>query len=144
MDIKQVNTALNAEITSFWANLAPHLCRQRIIIEGLTDKLYVEADIIDFMEKLSHKVGMRKLGEPFAYPAEDMGYGGWIHWVTSGAHVYTYPAEVTGSEFVTKREPQALVTVDAYTCKPFSLPRAIEFTREYFKCTDIVWREIKL
>lgn len=78
---------------------------------------------------------MRPLSPPFAYPAENMGYGGWIHWVTSGAHIYSYPAEVTGGA-------GNLLTIDAYTCKPFSVKKAVSFTKKYFKTKKIVWKEI--
>ncbi len=127
-----------------WHNLAPKLPRQRIMIEGLTDRLYTEDDIKDFMSKLTEIVGMRPLEKPFAYPALKMGYGGWQHWVTSGVHVYTYPAITTGSSSVTGKADQCLVSVDAYTCKPFDNEKAVAFTKEYFKCTEIVWQEVRV
>ncbi|QQR50612.1 hypothetical protein IPF86_01680 [Candidatus Nomurabacteria bacterium] len=122
-----------------WRNLAPKLCRQRIIIEAITDHCVTPEEFKDYLLKLSHVVGMRLLEHgkdpnPSAYDAENMGYGGWIHWVTSGAHMYSYPAEVTGGA-------GHLLSVDAYTCKPFSVEKAVKFTREYFKPKDIVWRE---
>ncbi|MEI8130369.1 MAG: S-adenosylmethionine decarboxylase [bacterium] len=127
-----------------WYNLAPKLPRQRIMIEGLTDRLYTEDDIKDFMSKLTKLVGMRPLGQALAYIAGNMGYGGWQHWVTSGVHVYTYPAVTTGSGSVTGKADQCLVSVDAYTCKPFDNEKAVAFTKEYFNCTEIVWQEVRV
>ena len=113
-----------------WKDLAPTLMRQRIIIEGTTRKIVELEAITDYLLALSKVVGMKVLQTPFAYPAEDMGYGGWIHWVTSGAHFYSYPTD------------PSLFTVDAYTCKPFSVEKAVEFTRTYLNAMEIVWKEV--
>lgn len=124
-----------------WKNLAPLLVRQRCIIELETKHVVSEEEIRDYLKKLSEVVNMNVLQPPFSYPAfvKDVlvGYGGWIHWATSGAHAYSYiPAWTkTGKPFF---------TVDAYTCKPFSLQKAAEFTKEYFKTTNIMWKEVKI
>jgi hypothetical protein len=115
-----------------WKNLAPELVRQRIIIEGTTKAIVEPEAIRAYLLALSQVVDMKVLQEPFAYPAEDMGYGGWIHWVTSGAHFYSYPTN------------PPLFTVDAYTCKPFSVEKAVEFTREYLGAIDLAWKEVGL
>jgi len=116
-------------------NLAPGLIRQRIIVEAVTDHLVTPKEMKDYLLKLSEVVGMRPLSKPFAYSAEDMGYGGWIHWVTSGTHIYSYPASVTGGV-------GNLLTIDAYTCKPFSPEKMVVFTEKYFKAKKIVWKEV--
>lgn len=115
-----------------WKNLAPDLVRQRVIIEGTTETIVEPDRITSYLHELSKVVGMRQLQAPFAYPAEDMGYGGWIHWVTSGAHFYSYPTT------------PPLFTVDAYTCKPFSVTDAVEFTRRYLHARDLVWKEVEV
>jgi S-adenosylmethionine decarboxylase len=127
-------------INNNWKNLAPDLCRQRVIIEAVTDHCVTEKEIIDYLWKLSKVVNMNVLQDPFSYPAHDtsgglIGYGGWIHWATSGAHVYSYGKEWTGTG-------KHLFTVDCYTCKPFSCEAATEFTRDYFKSEEIVWKEV--
>ncbi len=119
-----------------WKNLAPSLVRQRVVIEATTKTVLQEAEIKTYLQQLSEVVGMRPLQKPFAYVAEEMGYGGWIHWVTSGAHVYTYTPEATGGK--------PLFTVDAYTCKPFSVKKAVEFTREFLGTDEIAWKEIEV
>ncbi len=75
---------------------------------------------------------MEILSEPKAYSAHDMGYGGWIHWKSSGAAFYSYPTN------------PPLFTVDCYTCKPFSAEEAFEFTKKYFSAIDCVWKEIEV
>lgn len=118
-------------------NIAPKLYRQRVILEAITNHLITPKEFKDYLVKLSKVVGMRPLAKPFAYPAEDMGYGGWIHWVTSGTHIYSYPKEVTGVN-------SPILTVDAYTCKPFNAKKMIDFTIEYFKLDEkkVSWVEI--
>lgn len=122
-----------------WKNLAPNLIRQRIIIELLTNYTVGPDEILDYLTKLSETVGMHMLSTQ-VYEAvineEFVGYGGWIHWVTSGAHVYSYTIERT------KTNGKALFSVDAYTCKPFSIEAAVQFTKDYFKINEIVWQEV--
>ncbi len=117
-------------MTSEWKNLAPELVRQRVIIEGTTDHVVNEEEIIDYLWELSKVVDMRPLQKPYAYPAEEMGYGGWIHWVTSGAHFYSYTTTIP------------FFSVDAYTCKPFNVQDAVDFTAKYFNTSDIVFKEV--
>ena len=131
------NTPLDEKTENHWKNLAPNLVRQRTIIECTTSEVVGPDQIKDYIVKLSQNVDMKALSEPFAYPAvctdgKFMGYGGWIHWVTSGAHVYSYPTE------------PPLFTVDAYTCKQFSIEKAVQFTRDYFKPKEIVWKDVEV
>lgn len=115
-----------------WKNLAPHLTRQRVIIEGTTAKIVAPDQIKTYLDQLAHITGMEKLSGPYAYSAHDMGYGGWIHWKTSGAAFYSYPTD------------PALFTVDCYTCKPFSAVEAAKFTKQYFQAIELVWQEVKV
>ncbi|MFH1426017.1 MAG: S-adenosylmethionine decarboxylase [Candidatus Kerfeldbacteria bacterium] len=116
-----------------WKKLAPDIIRQRVVIEGTTDKPITPDQIAAYLSALSEELNMRALQEPFVYQAEDVGHGAWIHWITSGAHFYTY-----------NNTTPPLFTVDAYTCKPFSAERAAEFTKKYFKSRDLVWKEIEI
>lgn len=113
-----------------WKDLAPNLVRQRVIMEGTTDKIVGPDQIKEYLDELAKVTGMEKLSGPYAYPAHEMGYGGWIHWKTSGAAFYSYPTE------------PALFTVDCYTCKPFSAEEAAAFTKEYFNAIELVWKEV--
>jgi len=113
-----------------WKNLAPNLIRQRVIIEGTTEKIVEPEQIKEYLDKLAKVTGMVKLSGPYAYSAHDMGYGGWIHWKTSGAAFYSYPTD------------PALFTVDCYTCKPFSATEAARFTEEFFHAKELVWKEV--
>lgn len=115
-----------------WKNLAPDLIRQRLIIEGTTEKIVEPEAIKRYLIELAKVADMEVLSEPVAYSAHEMGYGGWIHWKSSGAAFYSYPTN------------PPLFTVDCYTCKPFSSEQVAEFTRKHFNAIKLVWKEVEV
>jgi len=115
-----------------WRNLAPTLVRQRVIIEGTTEKIVEPEQIKLYLLALADVTKMEVLSPPEAHSAHTMGYGGWIHWKSSGAAFYSYPTD------------PPLFTVDCYTCKPFDAKTAAEFTRKFFSAIELVWQEVKV
>lgn len=115
-----------------WKNLAPDLIRQRVIIEGTIEKIVEPEQIKSYLLELAKITDMEVLSEPRAYSAHDMGYGGWIHWKSSGATFYSYPTN------------PPLFTVDCYTCKPFSAEQASNFTKIFFNAIELVWKEVEV
>lgn len=112
-------------------NLATKLVRQRVIIEGTTTEIVEPDQISKYLDELAVVTDMEKLSGPYVYSAHEMGYGGWIHWKTSGAAFYSYPTD------------KPLFTVDCYTCKPFDSQKAAEFTKEFFGALEVVWKEVE-
>lgn len=110
--------------------LVPDLVRQRVIIEATTQAMVKPKQIVAYLDELARVTGMEKMSGPYVYSAHEMGFGGWIHWKSSGATFYSYPTN------------PPLFTVDCYTCKPFSAADAVEFTKEYFNTLEIVWKEV--
>jgi len=119
-------------MNSNWKNLAPGLVRQRVIIEGTTEKIIEPKQIEEYLSKLAKVTDMEVLQGPVTDSAHEMGWAGWIHWKTSGAAFYSYNTE------------PPLFTVDCYTCKPFSAEKAAEFTRTFFNAIDLVWKEVEV
>jgi len=115
-----------------WKNLAPNLIRQQVIIEGTTEKIVEPKQIRSYLHELARITDMEVLPEPEAHSTHDMGYGGWIHWKSSGAAFYSYPTN------------PPLFTVDCYTCKLFSAAGAAEFTRKYFGAIELAWKEVEV
>ena len=115
-----------------WKNLAPNIIRQRLIIEGTTKKIVEPEQMKAYLLELAKVAKTEVLSGPVAYTAHEMGYGGWIHWKSSGTHIYSYPAT------------PPLFTVDIYTCKSFSIKEVIEFTEKYFNPIEMVWKEIEV
>lgn len=129
--------------TKNWRNLAPKLIRQRVIIEGTTKKIVEPEQIEKYLLELSKHIGMTAKGKVLTYAAEDkkpneewsslnMGYAGWLYWVSSGVHFHSYPTN------------PPLFSVDAYTCKKFSVKDAVEFTKSFFNPIEIVYLEITI
>lgn len=110
-------------------DLAPDIYRQRLVIEGTCRKAVDEAAVRRYLSELSEVCGMTRLMEPVTHRSELFGWAGWIHWETSGAHLYAW------------ERPRLFLSVDVYTCKPFDPQAAIEFTRGFFDTLDIVGKE---
>jgi len=53
------------------------------------------------------------------------GYALWMHWKTSGVQMYTWDNEL-------------FFAVDLHTCKGFEPNIAIDFTKGFFQCTEII------
>ncbi|MBI2665186.1 S-adenosylmethionine decarboxylase [Candidatus Woesearchaeota archaeon] len=121
--------------TNEWVNLAPDLVRQRLIIEGLTAEIVQPPAIHNYLVKLAKVTKMEVLNGPFTYSAHELGFGGFVHWRTSGAHFYSYTE---------KGERPPLFTIDTYTCKPFSVEAVVDFTRSYFSPLELKAMEIKV
>lgn len=115
-----------------WKNLAPEIVRQRLVVEGYPSNNITDEQIKDYFLKLSDVCGMKTLIEPTTHKSEKYGWAGWIHWETSGAHFYAWD------------QPKVFFSVDIYTCKTFSVEKAVEFTQKYFNATEIVFKEINV
>ena len=129
-------TNLEMSTENEWQDLAPNIIRQRLIIEGTTPEIVRPKEIRKYLLGLARVTDMQVIGGPFTRSAHECGYAGWIHWKTSGGHFYSYPQNAWGGN------NNPLFTVDTYTCKPFSVEEAVEFTRNYFKPLELVWRDV--
>lgn len=118
-----------------WKNLAPDIIRQRLIIEATTEKITEPEQIKDYLRKLSEVAKMEVLSEPVTSTAHEMGYGGWIHWRTSGAQFYSYPS-LEGNK--------PLITVDIYTCKPFSVNDVVSLQKNILNQLRLFGRRLRL
>ncbi|HSX02245.1 MAG TPA: S-adenosylmethionine decarboxylase [Candidatus Saccharimonadia bacterium] len=110
-------------------DLAPEIYRQRLIIEGYCAQPIDDAQIKDYLEQLSVVTGMTALIKPVTHRSDLYGWAGWIHWETSGAHLYAW------------EQPRLFFSVDIYTCKAFNVNNAVEFTQRYFKASHIEFKE---
>jgi S-adenosylmethionine/arginine decarboxylase-like enzyme len=109
-------------------DLAPMICRERLVIEG-TPKDPIDAPAITrYLEGLSALCEMKVLLDPVTHRSDRYGWAGWIHWEASGVHVYAW------------EQPLLFFSVDIYTCKPFDHDEAVEYTRQFFEAGEIVAR----
>lgn len=110
-------------------DLAPTIHRQRLVIEGYPGFIITDEHIKDYLTKLSDVLKMKTLITPVTHRSDKFGWAGWIHWETSGSHFYSWD------------QPISFFSVDIYTCKAFSPVDATEFTQDYFKTKEIVFKE---
>lgn len=110
-------------------DLAPEIYRQRAVIEGYPEKVITDEDIKDYLSKLSEILKMTTVLDPITHRSDKYGEAGWIHWETSGAHFYAWEV------------PMLFFSVDIYTCKAFDVQDALKFTQDYFKATEVEFKE---
>ncbi|MEU8611842.1 S-adenosylmethionine decarboxylase [Actinoplanes sp. NPDC048791] len=110
-------------------DLAPTITRQRMVVEGYPTFVITDEHIKDYLKKLSDVTDMITIIEPVTHVSDLYGWAGWIHWETSGAHFYSW------------ERPISFFSVDIYTCKAFDPQTVIDFTKEYFRTTELVAKE---
>lgn len=124
---KQHSAALTSEASM--KDLAPHIHRQRLVIEGTRAVHLSREDIEEYLSALAPRLDMTALTEPVTHRSDRFGWAGWIHWETSGCHVYAWD------------EDPAFFSVDIYTCKSFAVTDAVAYTNEIWKPEELVFRE---
>lgn len=110
-------------------DLAPGIHRQRLVVEGCPARPISAGAVVEYLDRLSDVLGMIRLIDPVTHRSEKYGEAGWVHWETSGAHLYAWET------------PQLFVSVDIYTCKAFSVEAAVEFTRAFFDLRSVEYGE---
>jgi S-adenosylmethionine/arginine decarboxylase-like enzyme len=117
------------DLTREYCDLAPHIVRQRLVIEGTPARVIDDTDVREYLSALSDVCRMVTIAQPVTHRSDRFGWAGWIHWETSGAHFYAW------------EEPALFFSVDVYTCKRFDPDAAVDFTRQYFDARAIVFKE---
>ena len=111
-------------------DLSPKIYRQRLIVEGKCDKPITDSQIKEYLSKLSDALKMKILINPVTHKSDKYGWAGWIHWETSGCHFYAWD------------KPFPFFSSDIYTCKEFNVKVAVEFTRNFFLATEVVFKQV--
>ncbi len=110
-------------------DLAPKIYRQRAVIEGYPAQIITDQMIKDYLSQLSDVLKMKTVLDPITHRSDTYGEAGWIHWETSGAHFYAW------------EQPLLFFSVDIYTCKAFNIQDAVRFTKDFFKASELEYRE---
>jgi S-adenosylmethionine decarboxylase len=110
-------------------DLAPEIYRQRAVLEGTPNAALDALTISNYLSGLSDVLKMRTLIEPVTHRSPLYGEAAWIHWESSGAHFYAWET------------PQLFFSVDIYTCKPFSVADAVDYTRKFFRVDRVEFCE---
>lgn len=110
-------------------DLAPEIYRQRAVIEGEPNRALTATEIKKYLSGLSDVLQMKTLIKPVTHRSPTYGEAAWIHWESSGAHFYAWDT------------PRLFFSVDIYTCKPFNVFDAVNYTKEYFKINHVEYSE---
>lgn len=116
-------------------NLAPHIPRQRLIIEGIYDKGITCNGLKSYLVLLAEQLGMHVVYGPIVIRGAEKidpkyaGFEGHMIWAESGVAIYTW-------------EDGKFFSVDIYSCKRFDIRRAVGYTRNFMKAEEITWRGI--
>src|SRR5579872_597930 len=114
-------------------NIAPHITRQRLLIEGFFSIKVDEKVITDYLYNLAAHLKLRTYGEPTIFSpagmgkAENQGYDAFIPLIDSGITLYVW----TNEKFL---------SVVIYTCKSFDVDAALRFTQDFYQLkNNTVW-----
>ena len=111
-------------------DLAPDILRQRLLIEGYYTAAIDRAAVEKYLVDVAAELGLRTYGAPIVHApdglgkAENQGYDAFIPLIDSGISIYVWSA---------KRFFAAVL----FTCKRFDVERALSFTQQYFRSTEL-------
>ena len=115
-------------------NLAPHITRRRLLIEGFYTAPLNKSVIKDYFYTISESLQLQIYGEPIIFTPggegkkENQGYDAFIPLIDSGISFYGW----TDTQFI---------SVIIYTCKDFEKETAIKVTEKFFKMDKIAWKD---
>ena len=116
-------------------DLAPHIYRQRLVIEGIYSVDITQTLLEEFMHGLSSELQMTIIYGPIVQNLAEKinpvhkGYEAIMIWAASGASVYTW-------------DMGNFCTVDIYTCTKFDTLHAVSYTEGFFHTKEIVYKEV--
>lgn len=111
-------------------DLAPMICRQRLVVEGTCESPIGDREIRTYLSRLTDACEMQLLLEPITHRSDRYGWAGWVHWEASGAHFYAWET------------PMLFFTVDIFACKAFDAERIVQFTKDFFDAPEVVARVV--
>lgn len=112
-------------------DLAPHITRQRLLIEGYYTIEVDRAAVDRFLHGIAAHLGLRAYGKATIFSpggagkAENQGFDAFLPLVDSGISLYVWSSARFFSTIL-------------YTCKPFDARAAVEFARDFFTVTGEV------
>lgn len=112
-------------------DFAPDIYRQRMIIEGVKVDPISDNKIKECLTTLCTDLDMVKLTDPEVHHCEEYGTCGFMHWKTSGVHIYVW----------NKRDP-VFFSVDIYTCKEFDPFDALLSVEQSLQPRTTTWKNI--
>ena len=115
-----------------WKDLAPDICRQRIVIEGTLHNPFTAEGMTTYCNEVTRVLNMAPVTAPVCNYDPDYGWCAYMHWKESGMHIYGWD----------DRKPP-FFSIDIYTCKKFDPMDAVRYTKEFFgeNLIQVEWKE---
>jgi S-adenosylmethionine decarboxylase len=115
-----------------WQDLAPDICRQRIVIEGILHSPFTAEQMTSYCNDVTKVLNMTAVTAPVCNYDASYGWCAYMHWKESGMHIYAWD----------DRKPP-FFSIDIYTCKPFDPLDAIRYTEQFFgeQLIKVTWKE---
>lgn len=115
-------------------NIAPQIVRQRILIEANFTISVTREGVRDYLLGVAKELDLRTYGEPIIHSPEgqgkeeNQGFDAFVPLIDSGISLYVW----TNEKFM---------SCVLYTCKNFSVEKAVQFTKDFFKTTELEYQE---
>ncbi len=113
-------------------DLAPHITRQRLLIEGFFDREVKEEAISEFFRQITKELGLRAYGEPTIHATGgqgkeiNQGFDAFIPLIDSGIALYIWGNAKFFSTVI-------------YTCKRFDEKKAVSAVKKFFKAEKVAF-----
>jgi len=113
-------------------NIAPDVFRQRLLVEGFYNIDVDKKAIENYYKGIVKELDTKMYGSPIIFSPggegkkENQGYDAFAPLIDSGISVYIW----SSSRFF---------SIIIYTCKAFGEKTAVDFTKEYFRASKIVY-----
>lgn len=107
-------------------DLAPHVFRQRLLMEAIYSMEPDESNVRDYLLGLAKQLGLRVYGEPLVHSpegqgkAENQGFDAFVPLIDSGISAYVW-------------SEARLVSVLVYSCKQFEPEQAVAYTKQFWR-----------
>jgi S-adenosylmethionine decarboxylase len=111
-------------------DLAPHVYRQRLLLEGYYGGEVTRERLTEYLVGLAAHLDMKAYGEPVIYsPAglgktENQGFDAFLPLIDSGISAYVW----SSAKFF---------SIVVYTCKGFDPEAAVAYTRDFFGAGEV-------
>lgn len=111
-------------------NIAPQIVRQRLLIEANYSINVTRKTVIDYLLNISSELNLRTYGKPTIHSPSgqgkdiNQGFDAFIPLIDSGISLYIWG----NAKFM---------SCVIYTCKEFSVEKAVDFTKVFFKVKEI-------
>ena len=111
-------------------NLAPHITRQRLLIEGFYEIGVTRTIIKDYFKTITSSLGLKTYSKPIIHTPSgkgkeiNQGYDAFVPLINSGIYLGAW----TNKRFL---------SVVIYTCKKFNPKKAIKVTKIFFKIKKV-------